>query len=144
MATGMARDSVSPEKAELTCRGITWYHAQAYAAWVRGRLPTEAEWEKACRGTDGCVYPWEDNAPSCTMANYNRCEGDPNDVGSYPGAASPYGALDMAGNLYEWTADWYSDDYYGRSPSHNPPGPDSGDERAVRGGAYLSRGSGIR
>jgi formylglycine-generating enzyme required for sulfatase activity len=120
---------------------INWNDAQVYCEWADARLPTEAEWEKAARGTNDYVYPWGNKDPTCMLANlnpYNQkvCVGDTSAVGSYPAGASPYGVLDMAGNAHEWVADWYNETYYSRSPVNNPQGPSGGDYRVLRGGSW--------
>jgi formylglycine-generating enzyme required for sulfatase activity/Flp pilus assembly protein TadD len=114
---------------------VDWQSAQAYCQWVERRLPSEAEWEKAARGVDTLTYPWG-NEITCQDANYAGCVGDSKPVGSYPDSASPYGALDMAGNVWEWVADWYDKGYYSNSPSINPQGPPSGERHILRGGAW--------
>jgi formylglycine-generating enzyme required for sulfatase activity len=120
--------------------GVTWQQANEYALWVGGRLPTEAEWEKAARGTDGRIYPWGNEITGNEQLNYNSSMGvgDTMPVGSYPQGASPYGVLDMAGNVEEWVGDWYGPVYYARSPEENPTGPNDGSAKVLRGGSYFS------
>ena len=99
-------------------------------------MPTEAQWEKACRGEDGRIYPWGNQAPTGALANFGDIVDDTMSVGNYSAGASPYWALDMSGNVWEWTADWYDDGYYSASPSSNPPGAGIGDSRTMRGGSW--------
>ena len=126
----------SPTFANNPVVNVSWAQAQEYCQWTGSDLPTEAQWEKAARGTDGNLYPWGDDAPNSSLANYGSINGDTLEVGSYPSGASPYGAMDMVGNVYEWVRDWYGP--YDKNATKNPTGSGPGSFKVLRGCGWFS------
>lgn len=120
---------------------VDWADASSYCSWAGRRLPTEAEWERAARGTTGRRFPWGNTEPTRTLANYlnqwrNGAGLEP--VGSHPQGASPEGVQDLQGNVWEWVADWYDPHYYEKGPARNPKGPTEGARKVIRGSGWES------
>ena len=148
--SGAACNDGMPWNALHPVNCVDYHQAEAFCKFEGKRLPTEAEWEKAARGTDGRIFPWGNEPANCDRAVMNLkvagnsmgpgCgAGKTQPVGSKPAGASPYGVMDMEGNLFEWTSDWYSTEYFAKSPYENPTGPATGTRKVLKSSSWLMR-----
>jgi sulfatase modifying factor 1 len=140
-------DSITESLAERPVINVDWFDADAYCKWVGKRLPTEAEWEKAAKGTSDRRFPWGNVEPTAKHLNYNqRWIGEKTlmPVGSYEAGKSPYGVYDVVGNVWEWVNDWYDARYYEKSPSKNPTGPQEGTKKVIRGAGWQNETPTVR
>jgi formylglycine-generating enzyme required for sulfatase activity len=137
-----------PAHQKRPATNMDWVDAFAYCKWAGKRLPTEAEWEKAARGTDGRLYPWGNDPPTPLHTNFGKTEWNNHlvlaPVGTYEAGKSPYGAYDMAGNVWEWVNDWYDFKYYQKGNVKNPIGPSTGGTKVIRGGSWYSNPRALR